>query len=1135
MSAPSPSGNASTVAKEGLTILFDGAGQVAADIVFVHGLNGDAIQTWTKDDVCWPRDLLPQDIANARIMTWGYDSKIARATSFSSQASIFGHCENLLFDLDIVRRGLSVPRPLIFVGHSLGGLVIKQAGYIFLRGIEWFQGTDSGIKTLIRSSEYLKNEQNPRLGAIIESTAGVVFIATPHNGSEAAPLAKLVANAAEAAWRRPNKKLLRNLSQESDVLEAQRGSFASVSRELQIRCIYEELPTMGFMIVPEYSAVMVGFNSRKIGIRANHHDVCHLEDFLHRFTQTLSFEELTARHDEISTAHAKTCEWVFSREDVGFTDWLSHGKDIFWIYGKPGSGKSTLMKFLLQNRTRLRQSFHPDGTSQVIFASFFFWSTGTTMQKSFAGLLRSLLFDIFTQAPQLVPVVFNQEIQQYWRNPNDIPEEWSLGRLYKAFRAISTQQDVSLRILLLIDGLDEFEGDHADRVKLLDLLLEVSSLEETQRAHFAVCAASRDENIFYDMLHHHPRLRIQDLTLPDIKMYVNNTLANNPRMLDFRQSNTVEVDAFESAIINKSSGVFLWVTLAVRSLLQGLTDRDTISELRARLEELPPKLHDLYMSMLRKIDGRHKEQARFVFGVVLLSPKPVSPLVISLAEDGPELAIQAPISAYEAENINARSREMEGRIRSRCAMLLEINELTAPSTASQALVSDRRTVSVIHKTVRDFFESPAGRGFLSTESETKSADPAVSLFSSYLRVLKIETDTEKTLENVEVVENVSILRKAGASTGHIQIEMMTELESVLYNIAACQPLHWSQLLPSTLNAKPHFWQSISQPNDETLQCSLDSFGVSMGLHVYIEERMLSQGLDPNDKLGKPLLRFATEINPVGYEEGSWKIPDATMVALLIKHGANVDTNWRGASVYKHAFLDICDLVLFRRRLLGVDDFFLHIPHLGVLQELLAAKAISDINVVSEWQCWAIGLMEGTPLDVLHNCLLQLKYEEDRNPKLHRVLFKESRARQTQLIECMIKRSASRLVDLPKLEADQTNPDEDSQQGDKRAEAQDNDTIRDHNPDLYQEDTIVAKESESESSMWEKTPPGSPNNSNCNDQTASLSDSDNTNGKTKSDHGPPKKRKKRSKTAQTHRREPRTLLSILRKVSILPGS
>jgi hypothetical protein len=103
-------------------------------------------------------------------------------------------------------------------------------------------------QALIRSSEYSKNQQNDRLGSIIEFTAGVVFIATPHNGSDATPLARLVAHAAEVAWRKPNKKLVNDLAKDSDVLEAQRSSFASVSRHMPIRCVYEELPIMGLLV-----------------------------------------------------------------------------------------------------------------------------------------------------------------------------------------------------------------------------------------------------------------------------------------------------------------------------------------------------------------------------------------------------------------------------------------------------------------------------------------------------------------------------------------------------------------------------------------------------------------------------------------------------------------------------------------------------------------------------------------------------------------------------------------------------------------------------------------------------------------------------------------------------------------------
>ena len=90
-------------------------------------------------------------------------------------------------------------RSLVFVGHSLGGLVIKQA--------------------LIKSAEYNSNNRHLNLAEIYQATEGVIFLGTPHRGSDKAELADVIANAARVLWTRPNRQLITVLKQDSDTLE----------------------------------------------------------------------------------------------------------------------------------------------------------------------------------------------------------------------------------------------------------------------------------------------------------------------------------------------------------------------------------------------------------------------------------------------------------------------------------------------------------------------------------------------------------------------------------------------------------------------------------------------------------------------------------------------------------------------------------------------------------------------------------------------------------------------------------------------------------------------------------------------------------------------------------------------------
>ena len=99
------------------------------DIVAIHGLNGHYLNTWTEktasgEQVNWLRDFLPKQIPSARIMSYGYNS----AVQFSkSVADIGTFAEQLLNDLMSWRNSPAEKlRPIIFIFHSLGGIVFKQ-------------------------------------------------------------------------------------------------------------------------------------------------------------------------------------------------------------------------------------------------------------------------------------------------------------------------------------------------------------------------------------------------------------------------------------------------------------------------------------------------------------------------------------------------------------------------------------------------------------------------------------------------------------------------------------------------------------------------------------------------------------------------------------------------------------------------------------------------------------------------------------------------------------------------------------------------------------------------------------------------------------------------------------------------
>lgn len=133
---------------------------------------------------------------------------------------------------------------------------------------------------------------------------------------------------------------------------------------------------------------------------------------------SLSFPEINQRYIAIPDAHKKTFQWLFDvkyqAKDgmLHFGNWLkypaSRDERLFWISGKPGAGKSTLVRFLEDNKMTYDLVDSWANKKSLLFASCFFWNAGAVLQKSQEGLLQTLLYRLLSQTSipiqDIVPV-----------------------------------------------------------------------------------------------------------------------------------------------------------------------------------------------------------------------------------------------------------------------------------------------------------------------------------------------------------------------------------------------------------------------------------------------------------------------------------------------------------------------------------------------------------------------------------------------------------------------------------------------------------------------------------------------------------------------------------------------------------
>ncbi|KAF9773963.1 hypothetical protein IL306_008100 [Fusarium sp. DS 682] len=626
------------------------------DFIFVHGLGGGSIKTWTKSGNLqrfWPEAWLPRDpnLQHARIHSFGYNCDWGGTADNNLDIHDFGRSlfGEILTSPEL-RKGEQ--GPILLIGHSMGGLVMKKA--------------------------YLLAREDETAKALADRLQCMFFLATPHQGADAAKLLDRILRISTGT-----RPFITELSKNSGLITSINDSFRHHANNIQLWSFYETLKTKkrgtSMLIVDRESSIIGAAHEHVNPLNADHLGVSKFEspedpnyiliknslakaaeDILgdmfqekfNEYSQQLSTLEaylLIQQYpdDDLNAVEGKkipgSCGWI--TELQSFTTWkdsADYSMMVYWLSGQPGAGKSVLAAHVIK-------SLQTSGFDTC----YYFFREGRKAQQTVSSFLRSLAYQMATLHPAVREALHNLRETGVKFDRDDELVIWR-----KVFVQCILPVSINTPQYWVLDGLDEC----LDISKLFPLLNRAAA-EFPVRLYLSSRKLPQLEKPiaqFDSCIHHH--IEVED-TAADIKRFIE-TQASDLPVEDQNRPELVK------RLVTKSEGTFLWVELACEELVQ-VFDEDEIDEV---LEHVPAGMAPLYDKILSSMakQTQHRPLIQASLDWIVCGTRP-----ISIEE------LQAALSLDRKSKVRNAKKIVEEL----CGQLLRINN---------------GVVQVIHGTARDF-------------------------------------------------------------------------------------------------------------------------------------------------------------------------------------------------------------------------------------------------------------------------------------------------------------------------------------------------------------------------------------------------------------------------------------------------